>query len=699
MSSHNQYTIARKAVGSNGPTHLPEPQSYRSEDVKSHVPGRGGGLYWKAYTTMVSSLFCGMLLALGHHLFYISLNGKPVGAPQHIIRGVTRQQLNLTLGTLFAFLVKACLAVAITTAYTQIFWRAVKKRSTRLTTIDTIYYGPTNLWSLLSFSVWRKYPLLLLLALTVWLVPIASIVTPAALTVAVSPTIPAPSNMARVPNVDFLSLNFANLLFHGGDSALSYTGPKNAVIRVVAATSAQGSILPISPQAPNSSWVLNFAGPSIDCTNVQGSALDDIKKNIQTVIAIDNCSTSFGYIGWTPSYTDFNNPKLLTLPFILSQNNTSYTFQGGSLGPLPVNLGFEAGPIPATFYAATFPNMTYNGGQLSPANCHQDLNPLPNATVVQCTLCNTSYQASFSFINGEQTVNVTQAETLYNMVKPYSTLAGDEDYAIFSNYSANGTVIPNSWNTTKAQTLSYQAVMDSLGHILVGTIYNSWPDGALVSNSTSVMSTILGEAEELTWLDSYPGYFRGLPMTFQQLSDQSPGQYWNGVDSVNDTQSTIPFKELLESLFQNITIGLMTSKLLQPNPSSPYAPPLTNVTLPFYQTVYVYTPLKLWVAYGLATLFATIAVLIGLLAMFSNGITYSNQFSTILRTARYSQMKTAILPEDSDGKDPLPEYLARASVTFSDGHSSPDNCGLSGVDMKSPSVTSRLLSTASNNSG
>lgn len=698
MSSHSQYKIARKAVGSSGPTRSPEPQGYRSEDEKSHVPGRGGGLYWKAYTTMVSSLFCGMLLALGHHLFYNSLNGKPVGTPQHIIRMVTRQQLNLTLGTLFAFLVKACLAVAVTTAYTQIFWRAVKKRSTILTTIDTIYYGPTNVWSLLSFSVWLKYPLLLLLVLTVWLVPIASIITPAALTVTVSPTIPAPSNMVRVPNVDFLSLNFANLLFHGGDSDLQYAGPKNAVIRVVAATAAQGSILPVSPQAPNSSWVLNFAGPSIDCTNLQGSALDDTKKNIQAVITIDNCSTSFGYIGWTPSYSDFDNHELLTLPFILSQNNASYTFQGGSLGPLHID-GFEPGPIPASFYVATFPNMTYNGGQLSPANCHEDPNPLPNATVIQCVLYNTLYQASFSFINGEQTVNITQAETPYNMVKPYFTLAGDQDYAIFSNYSTNGTVIPNSWNTTKAQTLSYQAVMDSLGHVLVGTIYNSWPDGALVSSNTSVMSTVLGEAEELAWLDSYPGYFRGQPMTFQQLCDQSPGQYWNGVDTVNNTQSTIPFKELLESLFQNITIGLMTSKLLQPNSSSPYAPPLTNVTLPMYQTVYLYAPFKLWVAYGLATLFAAIAVLIGLLAIFSNGITYSNHFSTILRTARYAQMKTTILPEDADGKDPLPIYLARASVTFSDGHSTLEKRRLSSVDTKSPSVTSRLLSTASNNSG
>jgi hypothetical protein len=41
------------------------------------------------------------------------------------------------------------------------------------------------------------------------------------------------------------------------------------------------------------------------------------------------------------------------------------------------------------------------------------------------------------------------------------------------------------------------------------------------------------------------------------------GYYWNGIDVVDDTPPTIPFRQALESLFQNITIGLMSSKLLQ----------------------------------------------------------------------------------------------------------------------------------------
>ena len=167
MSLNDQHSIIRKPVGSGGPTLSPEPQ-FPSQDGQSQLSGRSGGIHWRACTSMVASLLFGILLALGHHLFYNNLNGKPVGAPEHVIIGVTRQQLNLTLGTLFAFLVNAFLGIAVTTSYTQIVWGAVKKRATTLETIDTVFYVVTSFWSLVCFSVWWKYPLLLLLALTIW---------------------------------------------------------------------------------------------------------------------------------------------------------------------------------------------------------------------------------------------------------------------------------------------------------------------------------------------------------------------------------------------------------------------------------------------------------------------------------------------------------------------------------------------------
>jgi hypothetical protein len=78
--------------------------------------------------------------------------------------------------------------------------------------------------------------------------------------------------------------------------------------------------------------------------------------------------------------------------------------------------------------------------------------------------------------------------------------------------------------------------------------------------------------------------------------------------------------------------------------------------------------------------------------MFSSGVAYTNHFSTILRTARHANMETSILPEDADGKDPLPKYLARASVSFTDDYEGREKRGMSWLgEAKSPGVSSRLL--------
>jgi hypothetical protein len=157
--------ISRKPVGSDGPPLSPDPQLPTQAILLS---GSNGGIHWRASTIMVTSLISGMLLALGHHLFYNHLDGKVVGTNEHVIKGVTPQQLNLTIGTLFAFLVHALLSVAVTTSYTQIVWRAIKKRATTLSAIDTLFHVVSNFWSLMFLSTWLKYPILFLVGVTIW---------------------------------------------------------------------------------------------------------------------------------------------------------------------------------------------------------------------------------------------------------------------------------------------------------------------------------------------------------------------------------------------------------------------------------------------------------------------------------------------------------------------------------------------------
>ena len=129
-------------------------------------------IYWKTYTQMFAALIFGILLAVGHHMFYSSLSGKPVDTNSYQVLGahfaLSKQEVKIAIGTLFAFLVKAALVLAVAIAYTQVVWKAVKRQETSLLTVDTLFSILGNVSSFFCVAVWWKYPLLLLLAITVW---------------------------------------------------------------------------------------------------------------------------------------------------------------------------------------------------------------------------------------------------------------------------------------------------------------------------------------------------------------------------------------------------------------------------------------------------------------------------------------------------------------------------------------------------
>lgn len=378
--------------------------------------------------------------------------------------------------------------------------------------------------------------------------------------------------MAGVPRVDFTSLNFANVQ-SGDHGPFAYTNPKFAVDKVVAATAAQGSLLSIPSQWPNSSWSLDFAGPSIECTELQGTALSDIQKNIQAAVAINNCSMAFAYIGWTSSYVSSgslgSDYTLYTLPFFLSQKNDSYSLNDSPLGPLPKYVGNGTVP-PASFYAAIYHDMEdeidweQEGGSCRSGS---ETSQFPNITAFQCVLQNSSYHTSFSYTNGEQAINISVDPKPYNTVSPLYTLDMSYDSPL-ANYTSNATSeVFQGYLPGVAETLAYQSIMSSFGSVMVGTIYNSYSSlGGLVTDGTSVMSTVIGETEELVWLNGYPSAkTSGSAQTLQEVIAEASGgdPMWNGIDVVEDFQSSLPFKAAMESLFQNITIGMMSSKLLQ----------------------------------------------------------------------------------------------------------------------------------------
>jgi hypothetical protein len=102
----------------------------------------------------------------------------------------------------------------------------------------------------------------------------------------------------------------------------------------------------------------------------------------------------------------------------------------------------------------------------------------------------------------------------------------------------------------------------------------------------------------------------------------------------------------------------------RPNYTSPYAPPKTNVTIQSWRNVYAYSPALLWLPYGVSIALATVAIILGTICLVSNGASFSSKFSTILRVSHEANLTTPVREVDTNGRDPLPNYLAQAELSF-----------------------------------
>ena len=61
---------------------------------------------------------------------------------------------------------------------------------------------------------------------------------------------------------------------------------------------------------------------------------------------------------------------------------------------------------------------------------------------------------------------------------------------------------------------------------------------------------------------------------------------------------------------------------------------------------------------------STLNVIAGLTVMYISSAAYTNSFSTTLRLARGAHLSQEIVEMDYDGKEPLPQYLEKATIAF-----------------------------------
>ena len=187
--------------------------------------------------------------------------------------------------------------------------------------------------------------------------------------------------------------------------------------------------------------------------------------------------------------------------------------------------------------------------------------------MLQCTLYNATYKTNFTYVNGEQRVDMAALQFLntvryIDQVQVSST--GDQP-------SYNASLQTAQSYQFLYETLAYQAVMEAFGRLMVGAISEDFQKRdyddtsgpfhqTITSNmytaNTSVMSTQLANTKELAVIKNATDSVNSLN-TFQYSWQEhsvsnSAAAGWQA--SLLDT---------VEEMFQNITISFMSSSSFQ----------------------------------------------------------------------------------------------------------------------------------------
>ncbi|OBS20354.1 hypothetical protein FPOA_06726 [Fusarium poae] len=154
--------------------------------------------HWEVYRSrpwnMCLLLLLGTAFAVGHHLFYLNLDGK----------SATEQSLMLRYGTILAFCAKASLGTAAAIAFQQRAWLVIRHKMARLDTVDSIFTANTDIFSLLTWSSIKKAKIGTLIAIYCWITPLVVVLTSETLSVVVGSRV----ENGTCPNIR--TLNFAN---------------------------------------------------------------------------------------------------------------------------------------------------------------------------------------------------------------------------------------------------------------------------------------------------------------------------------------------------------------------------------------------------------------------------------------------------------------------------------------------------------
>jgi hypothetical protein len=119
-----------------------------------------------------------LLLATLHYCFFKFIDGKEL-SNSVLLQQSRVSTISLLLVTVFRAVVVATLGIC----FTQYLWYSLRGNSLKISLIEDLFQIRNNIWTLASPRIVQKAPLLFVMAALSWLVPLATVYPPTALTI------------------------------------------------------------------------------------------------------------------------------------------------------------------------------------------------------------------------------------------------------------------------------------------------------------------------------------------------------------------------------------------------------------------------------------------------------------------------------------------------------------------------------------
>ncbi|EPE27565.1 hypothetical protein GLAREA_04356 [Glarea lozoyensis ATCC 20868] len=633
------------------------------------------GVAWGVPAMMVGFTLAGVAIAIGHHGYYMSLHGTPVGS-------AARQNWALRFGTAFSFLSIALLRTACNVAYKQYIWTLFKRKAFSIAAIDRLFQLTNDLTAFRSLELIKRAYLAVALAVVAWCLPFTAITPPA--TLSVSYGFKNESVITSMPAINWKSRSIADVMTY-------YSFPTYSSLQMASRAAMQMNVLPIAPPAQNVSFHRQFYGPSVQCAPANESQLAafhtyrDLLWDDPDNIVADRAFFETGKLKW-PNATDPETKKVfIDMPNAyapLMNVFSAFTPTAGGRGwsgsastsvnitqpdtynnwwsgtPRDINVTKWWNPNYSSFSNSM--NGLFNGVPYTP----QQIYAQTSDQSIVCSMGNASFNVDFTFVDGVQTQSdyvISDFQTFWAPqsaihTATYLTTDGEnidpEHFREMHSYMGIFVAFTGLLNGNVTTSLSNIVTIPNISKLKPSDILHFDGNAIVASGTSESLKNGLSACPEYAH-----GKWDGLgaigighegPATWDKSFNQNVAK--TGPDTVIPTEfftaiNNTLFKKpgwmcrnntlmrAIEDLANNVTISMFSdSSFLTEN--------ATDIEVHHFKTinVYQYNSKNLIISYSIAIFVTLFGVLLGFYSLDFNGVAHSSNFSAIIGTTRNQEL-------------------------------------------------------------